>query len=50
MWVPGDVLFVSILLALLVGFMRAEERKAERIDRELDALEAAAAAQLQARY
>jgi putative membrane protein len=50
MWVPGDVLFVSILLGLLVGFMRAEERKAERIDRELDALEAAAAAQLQARY
>lgn len=42
MWVPGDVLFVTILLALLVAFMQAEERKEERIDRELDAREAAA--------
>jgi len=37
MWVPGDVLFVSILLLLLVAFMQHEERKAERLDRELDA-------------
>jgi hypothetical protein len=40
--VPGDVLFVTILLLLFVAFMQAEERKEERIDRELDAREAAA--------
>jgi cytochrome c oxidase assembly factor CtaG len=43
MWVPGDILFVSILLALFVAYLRNEEREAERIDRELDAQEAAAA-------
>jgi len=37
MWVPGDVLFVSILLLLVAAFMQQEERKAERLDRELDA-------------
>jgi putative membrane protein len=36
MWVPGDVLFLSILLLLFVAYMRHEERSAERIDRELD--------------
>jgi cytochrome c oxidase assembly factor CtaG len=41
MWVPGDVLFVSILLALFVAFMQHEERQEERIDRELDARDAA---------
>ena len=41
MWVPGDVLFASILLLLLVAFMQNEERRAQRIDRELDAREAA---------
>jgi putative membrane protein len=41
MWIPGDVLFVCILLALFVAYMQAEERKEARIDRELDALEAA---------
>jgi putative membrane protein len=41
MWVPGDVLFVSMLLALFVAYLQNEERKAERIDRELDAREAA---------
>lgn len=40
MWIPGDVLFVSILLALFVAFMQNEERKEARIDRELDLLEA----------
>jgi hypothetical protein len=35
--VPGDVLFVSILLLLVAAFMQQEERKAERLDRELDA-------------
>ena len=37
MWVPGDVLFVSILLLLVVAFMQHEERQEARIDRELDA-------------
>ena len=37
MWVPGDVLFATILLFLLVAFMQQEERKAERLDREWDA-------------
>jgi cytochrome c oxidase assembly factor CtaG len=41
MWIPGDVLFVTILLGLFVAYMQAEERKEARIDRELDALEAA---------
>jgi putative membrane protein len=41
MWVPGDVLFVTILLVLFVAFMQAEERKEARIDRELDAREEA---------
>jgi putative membrane protein len=41
MWVPGDVLFASILLLLLVAFMQDEERRAARLDRELDAREAA---------
>jgi len=41
MWVPGDVLFASILLLLLVAFMHNEEQRAQRIDRELDAREAA---------
>ena len=37
MWVPGDVLFVSILLILFAAYLQHEERQAERIDRELDA-------------
>lgn len=37
MWVPGDVLFAAIVLLLLVAFMQQEERKADRLDRELDA-------------
>jgi putative membrane protein len=44
MWIPGDVLFVTILLVLFGALMRNEELKAKRIDRELDAREAAAAA------
>jgi cytochrome c oxidase assembly factor CtaG len=44
MWVPGDLLFATILMLLLVALLRHEEREAERIDRELDAREAAAAA------
>ncbi len=42
MWVPGDVLFVAILLLLFVAYMQDEERREERIDRELDARDAAA--------
>jgi putative membrane protein len=41
MWVPGDVLFAIILMVLFGAFMRNEERKAARIDRILDAREAA---------
>lgn len=37
MWVPGDVLFLVILLVLLASYLRQEERDAVRIDRELDA-------------
>jgi putative membrane protein len=42
MWIPGDLLFLGILLLLLVAFLRQEERAAERIDRELDMREMAA--------
>jgi cytochrome c oxidase assembly factor CtaG len=41
MWIPGDALFAAILLMLFAAFMRDEERRAARIDRELDAREAA---------
>jgi cytochrome c oxidase assembly factor CtaG len=40
MWVPGDVLFATILILLFVAYMRDEEQKAMRIDRELDARDA----------
>jgi cytochrome c oxidase assembly factor CtaG len=42
MWVPGDVLFVVILLILFAAYMQYEQRQEERIDRELDARDAAA--------
>ena len=38
---PGDLLFASIVILLLVAFMQNQERKEERIDRELDARDAA---------
>jgi putative membrane protein len=44
MWVPGDVLFAAILLILFAAFMQHEERQEARIDRELDARDAAARA------
>src|SRR6266508_1891818 len=44
MWVPGDILFATILMLLLAAYLRHEEREAERIDRELDARDAAALA------
>ena len=37
MWVPGDLVFLVVLLLVLGAWMRSEERSAERIDRELDA-------------
>jgi cytochrome c oxidase assembly factor CtaG len=40
MWIPGDLLFLGILLLLLAAYLRDEEREAIRQDRELDALEA----------
>lgn len=44
MWVPGDLLFATILILLLIAFMHNEERTEERLDRELDARDAAATA------
>jgi cytochrome c oxidase assembly factor CtaG len=44
MWIPGDVLFVSILLLLFVAYMQHEQAMEERIDRELDARDARARA------
>jgi putative membrane protein len=41
MWIPGDILFATILMLLLAAYLRHEERRAERIDRELDARDAA---------
>jgi hypothetical protein len=42
MWIPGDILFAAILMLLFAAYLRHEEREAERIDRELDARDAAA--------
>jgi cytochrome c oxidase assembly factor CtaG len=36
MWIPGDVLFATVLLLLVVAMLRQEERTAERLERELD--------------
>jgi putative membrane protein len=41
MWIPGDIVFAVILVLLFVAYMQHEERQEERIDRELDAREAA---------
>jgi putative membrane protein len=41
MWIPGDLLFATILMLLFAAYLRHEERQAERIDRELDARDAA---------
>jgi len=40
MWVPGDLVFAVIMLILFAAYLRDEERKAEWIDRELDARDA----------
>ena len=39
MWVGGDSLMMLALIPVFVEWMRLEERKAERLDRELDAAE-----------
>jgi cytochrome c oxidase assembly factor CtaG len=44
MWIPGDLLFAAILIGLFVAYMQNEERKEARLDRELDAREAASQA------
>jgi cytochrome c oxidase assembly factor CtaG len=42
MWVPGDLLFLAILLVLLAAYLNDEERRATRLERQQDALEATA--------
>ncbi len=37
MWVAGDLVFMVILMLLVVAWMRDEERRAVRADRQLDA-------------
>ncbi len=44
MWIPGDILFATILMLLFVAYINHEEREAQRIDRELDARDAARSA------
>jgi cytochrome c oxidase assembly factor CtaG len=43
LWVGGEVVSVTMLAVLVVQWMRAAEREARRIDRQLDREEAAAA-------
>jgi putative membrane protein len=42
MWIPGDLLFLTVLLLLLAAFLRQEERTAQRSERDLDTRELAA--------
>jgi hypothetical protein len=37
MWVVGDTLMLWPMIPIAIRWMHMEERKAERIDRELDA-------------
>ena len=41
MWVGGDLLFLAAILAVVWGWMRAEEADTERADRRADAERAA---------
>ena len=41
MWLGGDLLFLSALLLGVAAWMRAEDRSTARVDRRLDAEEAA---------
>lgn len=44
LWAGGELVTVSVLALMVVQWIRASEREAQRIDRELDRQEAAAAA------
>ncbi len=46
MWVAGDTLMLWPMIPVALGWMRLEERKAVRIDRQLDAADEADAAEL----
>jgi cytochrome c oxidase assembly factor CtaG len=46
MWVAGDTLMLWPMIPVALGWMHLEERKAVRIDRQLDAIDAAADAEL----
>jgi cytochrome c oxidase assembly factor CtaG len=46
MWVAGDTLMLWPMIPVALGWMRLEERKAVRIDRQLDAADAAEEAEL----
>jgi putative copper resistance protein D len=46
MWVAGDTLMLWPMIPVAVGWMHLEERKAVRIDRQLDAADEADAAEL----
>ena len=46
MWVAGDTLMLWPMIPVALGWMRLEERKAARIDRELDSAEAAETSKL----
>jgi cytochrome c oxidase assembly factor CtaG len=46
MWVAGDTLMLWPMIPVALGWMHLEERKAVRIDRQLDAADAASDAQL----
>jgi cytochrome c oxidase assembly factor CtaG len=37
MWIAGDAIFLTAILAVLVGWMRAEARNEARADRQADA-------------
>jgi cytochrome c oxidase assembly factor CtaG len=46
MWVAGDTLMLWPMIPVAVGWMHLEERKAARIDRQLDAMDETSEAQL----
>src|SRR5580692_1698649 len=46
MWVAGDTLMLWPMIPVAIGWMHLEERKAVRIDRQLDAADAAEEAEL----
>jgi cytochrome c oxidase assembly factor CtaG len=46
MWVGGDTLMLWPMIPVALGWMHLEERKAVRIDRQLDAVDEASDARL----